>query len=182
MRRFGAGPLVASDNPVGQMSTNSLRLKLACSILAMFAGIVLCNAARADATSVSEDERRAISAIVLKNEKATLETFRSHDKATYLKLCLPEFYEITADGGINSLQDQLTELDDYVLGEYRMEDVVITVLSATAALIRYRISAEYTYKGKKLPVTPMLASAVWIQRDGQWRAAIYQEARAEAHR
>ena len=123
-----------------------------------------------------------IKTAVLQHERAALEAFKTHDKAAYLKLCLPEFYEITSDGTINTLRDQLIELDDYVLGEYHMEDVVITVISNAVALIRYRISAEYSYKGKKLPVAPVLASAVWIRRGGEWRAATYQEVKLAGQR
>jgi hypothetical protein len=122
----------------------------------------------------------AIQEAVVQHETATLNTFRSHDKAALLRLCLPGFYEITADGTINTLQDQLAELDDYVLGAYRMEDVHVTLVSGTVALIRYKITAEYSYRGKKLPVVPVLATAVWILQDGDWRAATYQEVKLPA--
>jgi len=120
-------------------------------------------------------DEAATRATVLQHEQATLNAFRTHDKAAYLRLCLPSFYEITSDGTINPLQEQLIELEDYVLGEYQMEDVVVTLVAHSVALIRYKITAAYTYKGKNLPVVPVLASAVWILRDGQWRAATYQE-------
>ena len=130
----------------------------------------------------ASDDQAAIRAAVIQHEQAALLAFRTHDKASYLRLCLPGFYEITSDGTINTLQDQLTELEDYVLGEYRMEDVVVTVVSPSVALIRYRITAEYSYKGKNLPVMPVLASAVWVLRDGEWRAATYQEVKLARQR
>ena len=123
----------------------------------------------------ASDDQAAIRAAVLQHEQAALNAFRTHDKATYVRLCLSSFYEITSDGTINTLQDQLTELEDYVLGEYRMEDVVVTIISPSVSLIRYKITAEYIYKGKNLPVVPVLASAVWVLHEGQWRAATYQE-------
>jgi len=109
------------------------------------------------------------------HEKAALEAFKTHDKEAYAKLCCEEFYEITSDGTINTLQAELKELDDYVLGEYKMDDIVVTILSDTVALIRYKILAKWTYKGKELPAENMLASAVWIKRGGDWKAATYQE-------
>jgi len=112
---------------------------------------------------------------IVQHEKAAIEAFRTHDKKTYAKLCLPSFYEITDSGTVNTLADELKELDDYVLGDYRMEDVTVTLVSDSAALIRYRITAHWSEKGKALPVDSMMASAVWIKTGGDWKAATYQE-------
>ena len=119
---------------------------------------------------------------IVSRETAALESFRNHDKALFKQLCLPGFYEVTSDGSINTLEDELQELDDYVLGDYKMEDVVVTLLPNNVALIRYNISAEYTYKGKVLPVYPMLATAVWVKVGTLWKAATYQEVRRAALR
>jgi len=121
------------------------------------------------------DDQAAVKEVVRQHEKAALEAFKTHDKEAYAKLCCEEFYEITSDGTINTLQAELKELDDYVLGEYKMDDIVVTILSDTVALIRYKILAKWTYKGKELPAENMLASAVWIKRGGDWKAATYQE-------
>jgi hypothetical protein len=152
------------------------------SFVARLASCLACALAVVGSSFAASDDQAAIEAAVLQHEKAALHAFRTHDKSSYLRLCLPSFYEITSDGTVNTLQDQLNELDDYVLGEYRMENVVITVVTSAVALIRYRISAEYTYKGKKLPVVPVLASAVWILRDGEWKAATYQEVKLPPQR
>jgi len=143
--------------------------------MAWLAGCFALAVAFSGHSFAASDDQMAIYATVIRHEQAALDAFKTHDKASYLQLCLPTFYEITSDGTINTLQDQLRELDDYVLGEYRMEDTVVTVVAPSVALIRYKITAEYTYKGKKLPVIPVLASAVWILRDGAWKAATYQE-------
>jgi hypothetical protein len=117
----------------------------------------------------------AIKATVLQREKAALEVFRTHDKKAFVELCLPTFYEVTSSGSTNTLADELQELDDYTLGEYTMEDVVVTVVAPNAALIRYNIVAHYTFRGTALPVEPIVASAVWINKGGVWKAATYQE-------
>jgi hypothetical protein len=152
------------------------------SLGAFLVSCLTCTLALAGESSAASDNSAKIQAAVLEREKAALNAFRTHDKDSYLGLCLPSFYEITSDGTINTLQDQLNELDDYVLGDYRMEDVVVTVVMSAVALIRYKISAEYTYKGKKQPVVPVLASAVWVLRDGEWKAATYQEVKLPAPR
>jgi len=142
----------------------------------------MCMLALAGSVHAAMVEEPSIEATITQHERAALETFRTHDKQTYLRLCLPSFYEITSNGTINSLQDQLNELDDYVLGDYQMDDVVVTVLSNTLALIRYRVAAQWSYKGKKLPVDTMLASAVWVRTDGNWKAATYQETKLTERR
>ena len=122
-------------------------------------------------------DQAGLKATIVARETAALETFKNHDKSLYRRLCLPGFYEVTSDGSINTLEDELQELDDYVLGQYKMDDVVVTLLPNNVALIRYNISAEYTYKGKVLPVYPMLATAVWVKVGPEWKAATYQEVR-----
>jgi hypothetical protein len=129
-----------------------------------------------DCAAATGDQVDPTSTIVAR-ETAALETFKNHDKTLLKQLCLPGFYEITSDGSVNTLSDELLELDDYVLGHYKMEDIVVTLLPNDVALIRYKIAAEYAYKGKVLPVHPMLATAVWIKVGAAWRAATYQEVR-----
>ncbi|MEP6657588.1 MAG: DUF4440 domain-containing protein [Betaproteobacteria bacterium] len=144
--------------------------------------ICLCNATFVGVSSAAGSDHAKIQAIIIQRQKTALEAFKTHDKTSYTKLCLPDFYEITSEGVINTLQDQLKELDDYVLGDYRMEDVAVTVVSSTVALIRYKIAAQYSYKGKVLPVETMLASAVWIKSGGDWRAATFQEVKVVERR
>ena len=130
---------------------------------------------RSAAQDRASHEDTSIQTVIRKHETAALEAFRTHDKAAYRSLCLGSFYEITSDGSINTLQDELQELDDYVLGDYTMEDVVVTVVSDSIALIRYKIRAQYSFRGKPLPIDTILASAVWVRRGAAWKAATYQE-------
>ena len=105
----------------------------------MIGWIVTCcsiEAALVPMCAAATDSRAAIKEIVTQHERAVLEVFKTHDKQSFVKLCRPEFYEITGEGAINTLQDELTELHDYVLGEYQMDDIAVSVLSDTVALIR----------------------------------------------
>jgi hypothetical protein len=124
------------------------------AIFSMIGWVVFCSlfdAALVSTSTAAPDDQAAVKEVVRQHEKAALEAFKTHDKEAYAKLCSEEFYEITSDGKINSLQAELKELDDYVLGEYKMDNVVVTILSDTVALIRYKIFAKWTYKGKELP-------------------------------
>ncbi len=134
--------------------------------------LVLCALSPALTSAAEPDSLRDV---IVQHEKAALEVFKTHDKTAFLKLVRPDFYEITSGGEINGVSEQLQELDEYVLGNYRMDDVVVTVVSPTVALIRYKVTAEYSFKGKKLPVQPVLANAVWIKEGTTWRAALYEE-------
>jgi hypothetical protein len=59
-------------------------------------------------TSVAApNDHAALKEIITQHEKATLEAFRTHDKRAYANLCCEEFYEITSDGKINTLQAEL---------------------------------------------------------------------------
>lgn len=120
-------------------------------------------------------DEAAVKSRVIEREKATLQAWKTHDKKAYKELCLPTFYEITSSGSVNNLEDQLKQLDDYTLSDYQMTDVVVTLVSETTALIRYKIRAHYSHKGKELPEDNMMASAVWILQGSEWKAATYQE-------
>jgi hypothetical protein len=152
-----------------------MKLNAVFSMIGWLAFCGLFDAILVSTSIAAPDDQAAVKEAIRQHEKAALEAFKTHDKKTYAKLCCEEFYEITSDGKINTLQAELQELDDYVLGEYKMDDVVVTIFSDTVALIRYKIFAKYAYKEKELPAENMLASAVWIKRDGAWKAATYQE-------
>jgi hypothetical protein len=125
--------------------------------------------------SAASAEEAVTKARIIEREKASLQAWKTHDKKAYQELCLPGFYEITASGGVNNLEDQLKALDDYTLGDYEMTEVAVTLVSETTALIRYKIRAHYFFKGKALPEDHMIASAVWVKQGGEWKAATYQE-------
>ena len=138
------------------------------------AGLLICLASLHDSSAASSDDA-AIKSRIIERERASLQAWKTHDKKAYQELCLPAFYEITASGGVNTLEDQFKALDDYTLGEYQMTEVAVTLVSETTALIRYKIRARYSLKGKELPEDHMMASAVWVRQAGQWKAATYQE-------
>jgi hypothetical protein len=138
-------------------------------------GCLLLCLASLPASSAAPSGEAAVKLRVVEREKASLQAWKTHDKKAYKALCLPGFYEITASGAVNTLADQLEALDDYTLGDYQMTEVAVTLVSETTALIRYKIRAHYSLKGKELPEDYMMASAVWVLQGGEWKAATYQE-------
>ena len=70
--------------------------------------------------------------------------------------------------------DQLQVLADWKFTEYKMEGLKVKALTKDVALVSYEATIKGTYKGKEVP-SPVQVAEVWINRDGKWLQASYQE-------
>jgi hypothetical protein len=57
---------------------------------------------------------------------------------------------------------------------YALSDVQLHQLSSDTALLTYRAEQSATCGGEVLP-TPVWVSSVYVNEDGQWKSALYQE-------
>ena len=62
------------------------------------------------------------------------------------------------------------------IDSYSLEDVRVTVLAPTVALISYRSGAVGTCGGQPISGSPSeVNSSIWIKRDGTWMAAAHHQ-------
>jgi hypothetical protein len=77
-------------------------------------------------------------------------------------------------GGPRTRDEQLKNLPDLKITEYKAGKMQVSLLGKDAALIRYPLTQTGTWKGKEIP-RKSYASAIWVRRDGKWFERFYQE-------
>jgi ketosteroid isomerase-like protein len=103
------------------------------------------------------------------------EAFVKKDADTIRRLMADEHLAITAYyGGAQTKAEQLKNLPDYQVTEYTSGKTTVTLLSKDVALVSYPLTQKGTLKGKPLS-QKNYAAAVWVNRDGKWLEASYQE-------
>jgi ketosteroid isomerase-like protein len=103
------------------------------------------------------------------------EAFAKGDAAAIRRLVADEHVAITPYyGGPIPKAEQLKGLGALKVPDYKAGEIKVTLLTKDAALVTFAMTQTGTYKGK--PVAPRnYVSAVWVNRDGKWLEASYQE-------
>lgn len=117
----------------------------------------------------------ALEAQLMGMEKGTWEAAKRQDVKAFAAVCLDDCVEIYGDGTVLPIKDVLAQVPDTVIGEYKIEDMAVTFPVKTTALVRYKVWANMSYKGQVTPPQWVYATAVWVEKDGAWKAAFYQE-------
>jgi ketosteroid isomerase-like protein len=117
----------------------------------------------------------ALEAKLIALEKGTWEAAQRHDVNAFAAVCLEDCVEIWGDGTVIPIKEVLAQVPDTVFSEYKIEDITVTFPIEQIALVRYKVWAKTSYKGQETPPQWMLATAVWVEKDGEWKAAFYQE-------
>jgi hypothetical protein len=117
----------------------------------------------------------ALEAQLIALETGTWEAAKRQDAKAFAAVCLDDCVEIYGDGTVLPIKDVLAQVPDTVIGEYKIEDIAVTFPINQTALVRYKVWARMSYKGQETPPQWVYATAVWVEKDGAWKAAFYQE-------
>jgi ketosteroid isomerase-like protein len=119
--------------------------------------------ARADTAEEVERSVRTIQTAFNKGEVNTLKGLMTEDHVTILTYAR-----------FSNAADQLKVLAEFKFTEYKMTGLKVKALTKDVALASYQASIKGTYKAKEVP-SPVQVIQVWINRDGKWLQASYQE-------
>jgi uncharacterized protein (TIGR02246 family) len=133
------------------------------SLLIGTAVLLLAVQARAD---TSEEVERSVRTI----QKA----FNEGDVDTLKRLMTKDHVTILTYARFANTADQLKVLSDFKFSEYKIDGLKVKALTKDVALVSYQAAIKGTYKGKEVPSLVQVAE-VWLQRDGKWLQAAYQE-------
>ena len=70
--------------------------------------------------------------------------------------------------------DQLKVLSDWKTSEFKVDGLKVKTLTRDVALVSFQATIKGTYKGKEVP-SPVQVVEVWMNRNGKWLQASYQE-------
>jgi len=119
--------------------------------------------AKADTTEEVERAVRTIQTAFNKGDVDALKRLMTEDHVTILTYAR-----------FSNTADQLQVLADWKFTEYKLEGLNVKALTKDVALVAYQATIKGTYKGKEVP-SPVQVAEVWINRDGKWLQASYQE-------
>jgi hypothetical protein len=112
---------------------------------------------------------------LIAKEKEVWEAFKRKDANALKGLLAEGAYEIDDEGELSTKAHQISTLADLSLTEYMMEEIKVVPINKDAAIVRYKVMIKGSYKGKEFDPKWSFASAVWVNRSGNWQNLLYQE-------
>ena len=114
--------------------------------------------------------------LLIELEKKAWDLYHNKRIDEVRKYYIPEFRAVSADG-VSSLEDSLKAANEITTKDFSMSDIKVTFPVQDTALLTYKYTSTATYKGKTSTDT-MISSTVWVMKDGEWKTALYSEAKA----
>ena len=132
-------------------------------LLIGMAVLILAVQVRADTAEEVERSVRTIQTAFNKGDVDALKGLMTEDHTTTLT------YAQFANAA-----DQLKVLAEFKFTDYKMTGLKVKALTKDVALASYQATIKGTFKGKQVP-SPVQVVQVWINREGKWLQASYQE-------
>ena len=101
---------------------------------------------------------------------------KSGDADTLRALFADDYLEITAEGrrvGKAEIVKLSPECDR--IESYSLEDVKIVALGPNVGLVTYRLAIEGLLRGKPYPTYQRFATLTWVNGEGRWQCAFFQQ-------
>jgi hypothetical protein len=128
----------------------------------------------ANTNSAATSPTAALSeADAIAKEKATWAALEKKDMDAFANMLASDYVEVR-----DQVYDKASDLEDLKnleLSSADFSDWKVTNIDKDAVLLMYNVTVKATTKGQEVPPGPYRASSVWVNRDGKWLAAYYQE-------
>jgi hypothetical protein len=111
---------------------------------------------------------------IIAKEKAAWDAFRKKDADGFGKLVTADYLEVT-DDGVSDKASAMAGMKDFEISDVTFSDWKMTPIDKDAVLITYTATLKGTYKGKDVPPGPYRETSAYVNRNGEWLAAYYQE-------
>ena len=113
-----------------------------------------------------------------KLEKDSWEATKKHDTDFFRTYMASEFKGFFADGTSADRADFIRNLDDFQLTNYTMGKVSMLRINNEAVMILYKLGYEGHHKGKKIKMSGIESSSLYVLREKKWVEIFYQETHA----
>src|SRR5262249_59599667 len=114
----------------------------------------------------AEEVERSVHAIQAAFNKGDVETLKG--------LMTEDHVSILTYAQISSAAELLKGLGDFKFSEYKISELKVKAVTKDVAIASHQATIKGTYKGKEVLSTD-LVSTIWVNRDGKWLQAWYQE-------
>lgn len=128
-------------------------------------------------TNLSTEPAVMTEADAIAKEKAVWATIEKKDFDAFAKTLATDYTEVGDD--VYDKPGIVSYLKDLDISNTTFDGWKMTSIDKDAILLTYNVTVKGTFKGQEVPPGPYRASSVWINRDGKWQAAFYQETLAK---
>jgi hypothetical protein len=155
-------------------------LALVCFLLLALAGCATQPTGNKDTTSNANQPAETKSmampseADIIAKEKGTWDAAKKKDWDAYGNMMANDFVEIL-DSGLQDKATAMASIKDFELSDVTYADWKMIPVDKDAAILLYSFTVKANYKGQPIPTGPYHGAAVWVNRNGQWQSAFYQE-------
>ena len=111
---------------------------------------------------------------IIAKEKGSWDAFKRKDADAFGKTLAPDYVQIL-DNGITDKSATIAGMNDVDLSDVTFSDWKMTPIDQDAVLLTYKTTQKGKYKGKDFPEGPYYEASVYVNRNGEWLAAYYQE-------
>ena len=111
---------------------------------------------------------------IIAKEKAAWDAFRKKDADAFGKITAPDYIEVL-DTGEQDKATSIAGMKDFEIEDVTFADWKMLPVDKDVALIHYSVTVKGTYKGKAVPAGPYYEASAYVNRNGEWLAAYYQE-------
>lgn len=133
------------------------------------AGNTNTNANTSTTTAAPLTETEAVA-----KEKGVWDALRRKDYDAFNTMLSPDYVEVHSDAVFDK-PGIVAYVRDLDLTEANFADVKFLPIDDDAALLTYNVTINGKYKGQDIPPGPYRVSSAWVNKDGKWLSAYYQE-------
>lgn len=111
---------------------------------------------------------------IIAKEKAAWDTIKKKDWDGFAKTLATDYLEVLDDGA-HDRAATLATIKDFELTDVTFADWKMQTIDKDAVIITYSATIKGSYKGEALPPGPYREASVYVNRNGEWVTAFYQE-------
>lgn len=111
---------------------------------------------------------------IIAKEKAAWDAYKRKDADAFKKGLTADYLEIH-DSGVKDTAAILMDMKDTDLSDVTFADWKMTLIDKDLVLLTYTATIKGTYKGEAVPSGPYRDASVYVNRNGEWLGAYYQE-------
>ncbi len=108
-------------------------------------------------------------------ERESWEYLKARNRAA-MRRFLPDDALLIFDGVRHDKSDMLDYMVNYRLDDYEIDPhYALRVISPAVAALLYRVTSRGAVRFDRTETSKVLASSVYVRRDGKWWSVLYQE-------
>lgn len=111
---------------------------------------------------------------IIAKEKGAWDAIKKKDWDGFGKTLASDYLEVL-DDGVHDKAMAVSSLKDFDLTDVTFADWKMTPIDKDAVIITYNATVKANFKGQAVPAGPYREASVYVNRNGEWLAAFYQE-------